>query len=498
MKQLLFLAIAACMVSVTTMAQSTVNAKDVNVSRQIKLKTKTITNIETGNNFSSDSSLPTAKAVGAYVAANAGGDLQSVTTAGNITTNSITSKTANNSNSTGFSPFGFSSTNNASQSYGSLSADGLDFSQQQTFSSYYLRPNRNPTLGSSLVFPNSGSGEDRVIPVSVNGIVADDDGNIPLPSSGWGFNGNAIADGNFIGTTNNKALILKANNLRYGWLDPENENLSFGKSSLFSAGINTYSNVAYGKNSQYSNASGSGNSSFGENSLYSNISGFNNVSVGYGNLFNYLGSGSIGIGTFINMPNNTLAGQLNIGNSIFGTGLYTGYSLSSAAQVNTKIGIANNSPQYTLDVAGTVNTTSLRINTNSGLNKVLTSDLNGLATWQMPVVAAGPNKIYACYLESTGANNPTNSNILFNNTSNMSMYFERIGLGTYRCVRTTGTFSSKVCVTFTTNNTSTFFSTKNIQTLGPGGSVIQFEQRSLATGNLVDGIDYSMIKIEEY
>jgi hypothetical protein len=72
MKRVLLSAIAAIMVSATTMAQ-TVNAATVNVSSKIKLKTNVVTNIQTDLNFSSDSSLPTSKAVKAYFFANVGG-----------------------------------------------------------------------------------------------------------------------------------------------------------------------------------------------------------------------------------------------------------------------------------------------------------------------------------------------------------------------------------------------------------------------------------------
>lgn len=57
----------------------------------------------------------------------------------------------------------------------------------------------------------------------------DGSGNTNTGSMNWSVGGNAIADGNFVGTTNNKALVLKANNFEGLFVNPEKGSISIGK-----------------------------------------------------------------------------------------------------------------------------------------------------------------------------------------------------------------------------------------------------------------------------
>ena len=49
---------------------------------------------------------------------------------------------------------------------------------------------------------------------------------------------------------------------------------------------------------------------------------------------------------------------------------------------NGNVGIGNDTPAQKLDVNGTIQTTGFKLTTGVGNNKVLTSDENGVGTWQ--------------------------------------------------------------------------------------------------------------------
>lgn len=98
--------------------------------------------------------------------------------------------------------------------------------------------------------------------------------------SGWGLTGNAgTLDGtNFIGTTDNQALVFKVNNQKAGRIDPPNGNVFLG----YQAGNSNTSiaNVAIGTQSLYTNTTGNQLTAIGFNSLYFNTTGIANTAVG--------------------------------------------------------------------------------------------------------------------------------------------------------------------------------------------------------------------------
>ena len=103
-------------------------------------------------------------------------------------------------------------------------------------------------------------------------------GNISL-NSNWATTGNAATNESvhFLGTTDNKNLIFKRNNIRAGLLDVSNT--SFGVDALkpVSSGIN---NTAIGVKTLFSNTTGAKNTALGFEALYSNTVGNNNVAIG--------------------------------------------------------------------------------------------------------------------------------------------------------------------------------------------------------------------------
>jgi|GEM_PF-1143185 len=98
-------------------------------------------------------------------------------------------------------------------------------------------------------------------------------------SSGWGFNGDIVSSGSFIGTTNAQPLIFKVFNTKAGSITLSNYNSSYGLNSLnaITTGIR---NSAFGMYSLAENTTGSSNSAFGANAMADNISGNNNTATG--------------------------------------------------------------------------------------------------------------------------------------------------------------------------------------------------------------------------
>ena len=132
-------------------------------------------------------------------------------------------------------------------------------------------------------------------------------------------------------------------------------------------------NSAFGSNALFGNQTGAGNAAFGDNALSSNFAGNNNTALGHlaGNALTS-GDNNIVIGANVDLPIATGSNQINIGNALYGT--------TSTTQAGGSISIGKTAPDagVTLDVKGTFQ----YADGNQGLNKVLTSDANGLASWK--------------------------------------------------------------------------------------------------------------------
>ena len=126
-------------------------------------------------------------------------------------------------------------------------------------------------------------------------------------NSGWGLTGNACSSSNFLGTTNNESLKIRANNI-HSWsflangnienhqnnivigegamLNPiwSNDNVAIGISAMRDNNGADY-NVAVGKSACHSITSGQSNVAIGNSSLASNTTGHENTAVGLAALF---------------------------------------------------------------------------------------------------------------------------------------------------------------------------------------------------------------------
>jgi hypothetical protein len=185
-------------------------------------------------------------------------------------------------------------------------------------------------------------------------------------------------------------------------------NSAYGQESLYNLAGGSW-NSALGYQSAFSTTSGTGNVAVGSLSLYYNMIGANNIGIWYnalrgttGNSTNHnigiwletfsgtTGNNNIGIGGYAGdehrSGNNNIAiwynaqvintagsDQLSIGNWIYGSG------------GTIAIGTTNLATAAKLKIAGQIEITW----GSPGAGKVLTSDANGLATWQTPASGSG-------------------------------------------------------------------------------------------------------------
>ena len=252
-----------------------------------------------------------------------------------------------------------------------------------------------------------------------------------LLTNNWSLSGNAgtIPGTNFLGTTDDKSLMFKLNNQISGMLtSPTNgANTSFGYLSLMNpdeenGGI---SNSAFGVGSLLANTTGTNNTAMGGTALQNNKTGKNNAAIGSSALgsneigndntsmgawalyavkngsgntgvglsagynvlgdFNTLigyksgfhietGSNNIVIGANstgdINPSTPAASNELNIGNTLFGTGIN-----GAVGGTAGKIGVNINSPQAELDVNGQTRIRNLPAGATA--DKIVTADTDG-------------------------------------------------------------------------------------------------------------------------
>src|ERR1700755_1985781 len=119
-------------------------------------------------------------------------------------------------------------------------------------------------------------------------------------STGWALNGNIGIDpaSQFLGTSDNKPLVVKINNEPSGQIYPTgNQNVSWGYSTL-KAITTGNDNTAIGAKVLTGNTTGSQNTGLGSGALLTNTTGGSNVAIGTSSLYaNTTGSVNVAVGS---------------------------------------------------------------------------------------------------------------------------------------------------------------------------------------------------------
>ena len=230
---------------------------------------------------------------------------------------------------------------------------------------YNLQGTSNTAMGYQALYNNTGGTLNIGIGVCALFCNNAGDCNIgiglgALGSQKWGRNNIAIglsAMGNAAGPTANCS---------------SRENVAIGCQALFSTTCGCW-NVAIGGQALYGDTTGNLNTAIGTFALQANTSGLNNTAIGSGALYsNTTGSGNVAIG--LNAGYGAIdSNKLYIANSNACTLIYGDFNYKYLELISALHVIAT----------GSTCLNKLRfVEGNQGAGKIMTSDVNGFATWQ--------------------------------------------------------------------------------------------------------------------
>lgn len=285
-------------------------------------------------------------------------------------------------------------------------------------------PSAKLDVAGTVKIADGSQGMDKVLTSDANGLAS---WQTPTSAGSWSLTGNAgtINGTNFIGTTDNRGLDFRTNNIlrmrisTYGAMETYNNgesvfigegtgssddlssnknvfighmsgkntisgnlNIAIGPNSMF-ANTEGYQNNAIGAASLVSNIDGNNNTAGGSSSLFHNTSGSNNTAYGFATLMsNITGEFNTAIGSLADVASDTLVNSSAIG-AYAQVGADNSLVLGSIIDVNNapatvNVGIGTTTPSARLHVVGNVKIAD----GTEGAGKVLTSDADGLASWQ--------------------------------------------------------------------------------------------------------------------
>jgi hypothetical protein len=175
----------------------------------------------------------------------------------------------------------------------------------------------------------SAASTDSLLTVNASGVVRKRTNNI----TAWSLNGNAgtSSTNNFVGTTDNIALVFKTNNQRSGLIESDssnrnnsfgnrainnpvtgNGNNAFGYQALFKLSSGNF-NIAMGDSAAFNITTGVDNIAIGADALSTAVTALGNIAIGSNALKNTVSSENIAIGNSAAAANSTGSNQLVIG-----------------------------------------------------------------------------------------------------------------------------------------------------------------------------------------
>lgn len=179
----------------------------------------------------------------------------------------------------------------------------------------------------------AGDAADSILTIDATGVVRKRSGASTVVLTGWSTTGNSGTDtaSNFLGTTDNKALLLRTNNQRSGIVDPSStsRNNAYGNRSLAAvtagSGNNALgyvaltnlttgnANTAMGDSAAFGITVGNDNIAIGRRALCTAAAAVSNVAIGNNALRNNLSSENIAVGKDAAAANTSGANILAIG-----------------------------------------------------------------------------------------------------------------------------------------------------------------------------------------
>jgi len=244
-------------------------------------------------------------------------------------------------------------------------------------------------------------------------------------NSGWGLNGNATVDSNFIGTTGFSDLNFRVNNTPAGKISSSGQNTFFGYQSGNQNIATGNSNTAIGYRVLASNTSGIGNTAVGRDALSSNLNGFENTALGTKTLeSNIAGYHNTAIGAEALQSNdngvfNTAIGALALRSNTSGwSNVAIGISsleMNSSGNDNTAIGV--NSLYYNNTGSGNcvIGYNTAKSNTTGFSNVAIGAKALYKNQTKSNLVAIGDSSLYSNTLGD--GNTAVGSKTLFSNTT---------------------------------------------------------------------------------
>ena len=249
------------------------------------------------------------------------------------------------------------------------------------------------------------------------------------PNGIWSTSGNSGTNENsdFIGTTDDQALVFKVNNLSAGRVDNSESNTSFGY--LSNQSFNGILNSSFGIRSLQNNTTGTDNTAFGANSLRNTNTGNWNTSVGSSSLiFNTTGNSNAALGYSVLADNttggaNTAIGALALRYNTIGN---NNTAIGDGTLLNNTTGNSNTALGIQALISNTTASSNVAIGRQALFSNTISSELVAVGGEALYNNTTGVNNaavgFRALYSNVGGSNNTAMGNkALINNTTGYSI-----------------------------------------------------------------------------